>query len=372
MRPTRPRWRKLRLIALVNLTSFAVLWATGELAIRFLWNPKYYIRSGQWFVGSGTTAAGRKYWPNSTYRIESDEFRVTFRTNGQGYRARPGPPVTEPLYRVAFVGDSFTEGMQVEYERTFCALTERALAGAVPGREVVCENYGVASTDVFDYWHRITHDVLPPDPPDALVLCLYPGNDFQGPVPEDGFDPDGRPRWDYYHAPGWTKHVTTWLNLHSKLAFFLQLRFASARSGILRPRDGAPEWWWCDPEAAARAGGSPTVRRSRALLQAIAAECRRTGTSLYVLVVGPAPPYRATAQGDSPLGRIIADCGIDAPVIDAALAAAARPDSPSLLFPRDGHLNASGHRFVASVTAPVLRAAFSQALATSETSTRLR
>ena len=41
----------------------------------------------------------------------------------------PEPTPTEHPYRIAFVGDSFTEGMQVEYDKTFCALIEHGLAG---------------------------------------------------------------------------------------------------------------------------------------------------------------------------------------------------------------------------------------------------
>ncbi len=39
-----------------------------------------------------------------------------------------------------------------------------------------------------DYWHRIVHDVLAGDPPRTLVLCIYPGNDFQCVFPDDAFD----------------------------------------------------------------------------------------------------------------------------------------------------------------------------------------
>ena len=57
---------------------------------------------------------------HSTYRIESREFNIRFRTNAQGYRRAELTPTEHP-YRIAFVGDSFTEGMQVEYDKTFCA-----------------------------------------------------------------------------------------------------------------------------------------------------------------------------------------------------------------------------------------------------------
>ena len=76
-------------------------------------------------VGSGQTEAGKKWWPDTTYLVDSSEFRVEFRTNATGYRARPAPDPAPHPYRIAFVGDSFTEGMQVAYESTFCARLER-------------------------------------------------------------------------------------------------------------------------------------------------------------------------------------------------------------------------------------------------------
>jgi hypothetical protein len=68
--------------------------------------------------------------------------------------------------------------------------------------------------------------------------------------------------------------------------------------------------------------------------------------------------FSRPAGGQEPLAvRAQLPLGIDAPVIDVAVAALARPDYPRLLFPRDGHLNASGHAFVAATALPPLRAA---------------
>jgi hypothetical protein len=258
-------------------------------------------------------------------------------------------------YRIAFVGDSFTEGMQVEYEKTFCALIERGLADARPNREIVCENYGIAATGLFEYWHRITNDVLRPDAPDALVLCIYPGNDFSGEFPADGFEVDGRPRRSYYADPTWCRHFLTWLNLNSQLARYLQERIHSAWRRFEQPYE-APKLWWIDPVVTASAGDAPVVRRSRALLQAIDDDCRRCGTRMCVLVVGPVatyPPY----HGQSPFGMILSDWRIEAPVIDVAVDAIKAPQFERLLFPRDGHLNESGHVYVAEAALPSLRAA---------------
>jgi hypothetical protein len=340
---------------LINIVILSATALAGEVCLRLFWEPAYQIRCDRLLVGSGMTTAGRKYWPSSSYRIESQEFKVRFSTNAQGYRARPKPPRTEHPYRIAFVGDSFTEGMQVEYEKTFCALIELALDGEWEGREVLCENYGIAATGLFEYWHRITHDVLRPSAPDALVLCIYPGNDFTGEFPADGFEADGCPRRLYYTDPTWARHVLTWLNLNSSLGRYLQERIHRA-GRRLGPPYGAPALWWVDPSVASRSGDAPVVRRCRALFQAIHDDCRQCGTRLCVLVVGPVTTYPAY-HGESPIARILAEWKIEAPVIDVAIEALAAPHFASLLFPRDGHLNESGHAYMAKAALPRLRAA---------------
>ena len=136
-------------------------------------------------------------------------------------------------------------------------LIEHGLAGSVPGRTVICENYGVAATDLFEYWHRITHDVLRPAPPDALVLCIFPGNDLTGELPDNGFDADGRPRREYYKEPSWIKHISTWLNLKSKFAFYVQQRVVIAWRRMVRTPYQAPWQWWANPDVTARAAALP-------------------------------------------------------------------------------------------------------------------
>ncbi|MGA8348073.1 MAG: SGNH/GDSL hydrolase family protein, partial [Isosphaeraceae bacterium] len=114
-----------------------------------------------------------------------------------------------------------------------------------------------------------------------------------------------------------------------------------------------------NPDVTARAADAPVIRRSRALLQAIATECRQRGTKLCILVVGPVAPYYCAKDGKSPLGQIVADWQIDVPVIDIAIVAQATPMPWLLLFPRDGHLNEPGHAFVAAGAIPPLRTALS-------------
>ncbi len=348
-----PRRRRLVLMVVVNLLVFSSAFVTAEVAFRLFWNPRYWIHCNRLMIGSGQTEAGKKWWPDTTYLVEGSEFRLKFRTNPSGYRARPEPVPADHPYRIAFVGDSFTEAMQVDYDSAFCARLERLLNQSSSSRPKVCVNYGVSATDLFDYWHRIIHDVLPGNAPDAVVLCIFPGNDFQGLLPDDGFDPEGRPVRDYFRKPGWTKHVIAWINLHSKFGFFLQRALLSWNPGAPRPVPG-PKNWWAAPELAAHSENATALKRSCSLFQAIDQECRRHGTKLCILVVGPVANYRSK-DGQSPLARILSNWQIDVPVIDVAIKARSRSDWTSLIFPFDGHLNETGHAYVAQQAAAPLR-----------------
>jgi hypothetical protein len=355
-RPGHISGRKRRIyLVMTSLGALLISLAVSEIAFRLFWNPRYWIHTNRWFVGSGQTEAGKKWWPDTIYRVESSEFTVEFRTNGLGYRARPARMPASHPYRVAFVGDSFTEGMQVEYDSTFCARLERLLNQRDSTRPLICDNDGVSATDLLEYWHRIIHDVLAGEAPDALVLCIYPGNDFQCVFPDDAFDEQDRPRRDYFQKPGWVQHLIAWVNLHTKFGCYVQRGLLSIGSPpSLRPSQG-PKNWWTDPEITARAWGEPAIRRSRSLLAAIDEECRKHGTKLCILVVGPVANY-VEKNGESPLARILANWHLDIPVIDVAIKARARPDHQILTFPIDGHLTKAGHAYIAAETVPALAA----------------
>lgn len=350
----RRRGRRAALLLVVNLLIFSAGSLVAEVAFRRFYSPRYWIHTDRLLVGSGQTEAGKKWWPSTFYRVDGSEFRTKFRTDARGYRARPDAMPAGQPYRIAMVGDSFTEAMQVPYATSFCARLERLLNQGAPTRPRACINYGVSATDLFDYWHRIVHDVLSDDPPEALVLCLYPGNDFQSTPAAAGFDADGRPLRDYFRRPGWGSHLIAWINLHSKFGFFLQRSLLSVNAAASKP-DPRLKNWWADPELAARLEEEPVLKRYRSLFRAIDDECRRRGTKFCILVVGPVANY-AAKDGQSPLARILARWQIDAPVIDVAIRARARPRWASLVFPFDGHLNETGHEYLASEAIGPLRA----------------
>ena len=143
--------------------------------------------------------------------------------------------------------------------------------------------------------------------------------------------------------------MLAWLNLKFKLAHFslCSIQIAALRAGA-RPQEAptAPDSWWNDPAVAAAARDAPGIRRLRALTRAISEECDRHGTRLVLMII---PAHNYTAKGrQSPLTRIFGDWGITAPVIDVAAQANATPKPSRLVFSLDGHLNPSGHQFVAA------------------------
>jgi hypothetical protein len=361
VRARRPRlvrrdlsWRRrLVYMTAIYVAAFTICFLAAEMGFRMFWNPKYWIHTDRLLVGSGQTEAGKKWWPNTNYLVESNEFHTEFRTNAKGYRARPAPPPARDAYRIAFVGDSFTEGMQVGYESTFCARLEKLLEPSEGSRALVCENVGVSATDLLDYWHRIHHDVLASDPPEMIVLCIYPGNDFQGALPDDAFDELDNPLADIYQKPGWIQHMIAWVNLHSKFGCYTQRALLSIGGRQISRASQAPRNWWADPATAARSAEVPSVRRSRLILSAIDQECRTKGTRLCVLVVGPVAGY-AAVNGESPLARIISCWDLDIPVIDIAIKARSNPGRQGLTYPADGHLTDSGHAYLAREAAPAL------------------
>ncbi len=348
------RRKRVAFFLLANLLLLPAYYLVAEVAFRLFWSPRYWIHTDRLMVGSGQTEVGKKWWPSTTYRVDGSEFRTVFRTNALGYRGRPEPFSADHPYRIAFVGDSFTEAMQVPYEASFCARLEGLMNRDARARAKVCINYGISATDLFDYWHRIIHDVLADEPPDALVLCVYPGNDFQPTPPADGFDSEGRPLREYFRSPGLVQHLIAWVNLHSKFGFFLQRSLLSWNAVAARP-DPRLKNWWTDPQIAAKVEDEPAVRRYRSLFRAIDEECRRRGTRPCILVVGPVANY-AAKEGQSPLARILARWRIDIPVFDIAIRARARRDWASLVFPFDGHLNESGHDYLAREAIGPLRA----------------
>jgi hypothetical protein len=133
--------------------------------------------------------AGEEAW----WRREGE---ALVRINSAGWRdaerARVKP---RGAWRLAVVGDSVVEAMQVPLEQTLPQLLERRLAGcpALAGRRLEVLNFGVSGYGTAQEWLTFRHDVLDYSP-DAALLVFFAGND----VSNNLRALDGNPGRPYY------------------------------------------------------------------------------------------------------------------------------------------------------------------------------
>ena len=172
--------------------------------------------------------------------------------------------------RLAFVGDSFTEALQVPERQTLCAQIEDHLRGSLTS---AAENFGVSGAGPFEFYHRLRHDVLATRPT-AVVLCLYPGHDFTDPCPPSGFTADGTLKPEYSSPYNLLETTLAWLISHSKACYGLYrgLVFIGRRLRGSSPL-AKTDWWMQVPQAPGTVT-DPEAQRRFSVLRQIEARCR--------------------------------------------------------------------------------------------------
>jgi hypothetical protein len=118
--------------------------------------------------------------PNA-YLLQNKEGGALVQVNSAGLRERERPYRKPPgTFRIAVLGDSFTEAKQVPLDQTFCAVIERRLAScpSLAGKKVEtlnfgCDSYGTAQ-ELMTLRHRVWQFS-----PDMVVLAFCTGNDVR-------------------------------------------------------------------------------------------------------------------------------------------------------------------------------------------------
>lgn len=109
-----------------------------------------------------------------------DEGSAEVRISSAGVRDREHS-IVKPAdaWRVAVLGDSYTEALQVAEDKRFTSVVERQLAGcaAGAGRRVEVLNFGVSGFGTAQEYLLLRDRVLR-YAPDIVVLAFLPGNDF--------------------------------------------------------------------------------------------------------------------------------------------------------------------------------------------------
>jgi len=164
------RWRANALLVLFSLL-FSLLLAEGALRFVGYSNPPLYIYDDD--LGSRLRPNAEGLWSKEGYayiRINSDglrDFEYTIH--------KP-----EDVYRIAVLGDSYMEALQVDLEKSFTKLLEKKLQvlgfEADSRIEVInfgTSGYGTAREMIMLQKHAMRYE------PDMVILALLTGNDIR-------------------------------------------------------------------------------------------------------------------------------------------------------------------------------------------------
>ncbi len=110
-----------------------------------------------------------------------DEGRAYVKVSSQGLRDREHA-LAKPAgtYRIAVLGDSYAEAIQVDLDRTFWALLPKKLeaCGFAGGAQVETVNFGVSGYGTAHELITLQNRVWPYSP-DLVLLAFFPGNDVR-------------------------------------------------------------------------------------------------------------------------------------------------------------------------------------------------
>lgn len=172
--------KKIGLAILSIILTLAVL----EIVLRITIKPIYPILSSDVDVGT----IHQKNYRGLIWNDESESYNYVV-TNGLGYLgedyslAKPANAI-----RVAVLGDSMTEGLQVDYYKNFAVILQEALnVSRICGdKKFEIMNYGVGGTGTFLQYQTYKKYVAPYKP--DVVLLIFHGNDFADNLNKADFD----------------------------------------------------------------------------------------------------------------------------------------------------------------------------------------
>lgn len=328
-----------------------------ELCLRAFWDG-YYLKVDQPYAMPHPTRG----WCNLPDVVVVDgesEFYVTATHDCHGHRGAPVEPARTPgRARVLVLGDSFTYGLGVQDEETFCA----RLAAGLPGLEVV--NAGVNGYGTGQQLLALREEGLA-FAPDVVIVGFF-ANDLadnvSGPTRERFVLEDGELRERAAADASGAKAPTNrperrrWLR-HSFVYRFLSDRMKD-RGAAARAAEAAQ---------AAVLSGAPREQAWQlafALLREIHRTAREHGARMLLLAI----PDRAQVE---PGALVAGAAGVDRdvqerlrafaeaeglPLVDPlpALQAAREALGVQTYYPVDGHLRPEGHVVVARAVSAAL------------------
>jgi len=163
-----------RLVAgLLVLAGAAIALALGELALRAVG-----FSYAAFYTPDALEGARLRPLAAGWQRAEGEAY---VQINSQGLRDREHP-VEKPagVYRIAVLGDSYAEAIQMPIEQAFWSLLPRQLesCGFAAGRRIEAINFGVSGYGTAQELLTLRHRAWQYSP-DLVLLAFFPGNDVR-------------------------------------------------------------------------------------------------------------------------------------------------------------------------------------------------
>lgn len=176
--------KRILLNAVFTLVVFFVFLLSLELVLRttHLFGARISWSTPDPVIGWRFTP-GQKYWC-----LDENDHPITESVNRYGWNDREWA-VEKPAgtYRVAVIGDSYVEALQVERAKHFITLAEKQL-NASGGERFELMNFGRSGFTQSEEWIILQSDVARFSP-DMVVLFFFPPNDIMDVHPETAIDP---------------------------------------------------------------------------------------------------------------------------------------------------------------------------------------
>lgn len=163
--------RRFRLRVLAVVFGLGLAFLLAEIALRIigvgyplLYHPDFYC--------------GSRLLPSTT-GVWNEEGHGRVSVNLLGFRGKEIFPKQANTFRIAVLGDSFVEALQVDAEQTFVSLLEKQLNQSVAAKDRQFEviNCGVSGYGTAQELLMLQNYVLPLEP-DAVLLSVFPENDI--------------------------------------------------------------------------------------------------------------------------------------------------------------------------------------------------
>jgi hypothetical protein len=140
--------------------------------------PNY---GGKWRFYTWDEHTGQALRPGAEGEVFGEGVRAYAHVNSQGLRDREHA-TEKPLdtYRIAVLGDSFTEGFQIPIEKTYWSVMEQKLSGcdALRGKRIEPINFGVSGYGTAMELEMLRSRVWRYSP-DLVILAFFTGHNLQ-------------------------------------------------------------------------------------------------------------------------------------------------------------------------------------------------